>query len=113
MPRPGLSSRRATGLAATLSGAAALLFETLWFRQASLSFGNSVSAASLVLAAFMAGLGLGSALAAWRGRGLRDPARAYAALEIVIAASGLALVLLIPRLGPLLAARARAPGADR
>jgi spermidine synthase len=103
VPRPALSSRRATGLAAFLSGAAALLFETLWFRQTSLSFGNSVSAASLVLAAFMAGLGLGSALAAWRGRGLRDPARAYAALEIVIAASGLALVLLIPRLGPLLA----------
>src|SRR3990172_12043281 len=97
------SARGAMGLAAFLSGAAALLFETLWFRQASLAFGNSVWAASLVLAAFMAGLGLGSALAARRGRGLRHPARAYAALELLIGASRLALVLLLPRLAPLLA----------
>jgi len=97
------SARGAMGLAAFLSGAAALLFETLWFRQAFLAFGNSVWAASLVLAAFMAGLGLGSALAARRGRGLRHPARAYAALELLIGASGLALVLLLPRLAPLLA----------
>ena len=46
-----------------LSGAAALLFETLWFRQAGLVFGNSVWASSLVLASFMAGLALGNALA--------------------------------------------------
>ena len=38
-----------------LSGAAALIFATLWFRQAGLSFGNSMWASSLVLAGFMAG----------------------------------------------------------
>ena len=32
-----------------LSGVAALLFETLWFRQAGLAFGNGVWASSLVL----------------------------------------------------------------
>ena len=43
-----------------LSGAAALVFETLWFRQAGLAFGNSVWASSLVLSSFMAGLALGA-----------------------------------------------------
>ena len=32
-----------------LSGASALVFETLWFHQAGLAFGNSVWASSLVL----------------------------------------------------------------
>jgi predicted membrane-bound spermidine synthase len=45
-----------------LSGASALLFETLWFNQAGLVFGNSVWASSLVLAAFMAGLAMGNGL---------------------------------------------------
>jgi spermidine synthase len=47
-----------------VSGAAALIFETLWFRQAGLMFGNSVWATSVVTASFMAGLALGNALAA-------------------------------------------------
>src|SRR5688572_31045813 len=54
-----------------LSGAAALLFETLWFRLAGLVFGNSVWAASLVLASFMGGLALGNTLAARYGPRLR------------------------------------------
>lgn len=90
-------------LAALLSGTAALLFETLWFRQAALAFGNSVWAASLVLASFMTGLGLGSGLVARWGPRLRRPARLYAAAEVTIGASGLALVLLLPLLAPLLA----------
>ena len=57
-----------------ISGTAALLFETLWFRQAGLSFGNSVWASSVVLASFMGGLALGNALAAGFGARLRrDP----------------------------------------
>ncbi len=50
-----------------LSGAAALLFETLWFRQAGLAFGYSVWAWSLVLSSFMAGLALGNGLARHNG----------------------------------------------
>ena len=42
-----------------LSGTAGLIFETLWFRMAGLTFGNSVWASSLVLASFMGGLALG------------------------------------------------------
>ena len=50
-----------------VSGASALIFETLWFRQAGLAFGNSIWASSLVLSGFMGGLALGSALAARYG----------------------------------------------
>jgi spermidine synthase len=86
-----------------LSGAAALLFETLWFRQAGLAFGNSVWASSLVLAGFMAGLALGNAAMAGFGDRIRRPVRFYAGLETVIGASGLALVYSLPVLGEWLA----------
>jgi predicted membrane-bound spermidine synthase len=89
-----------------LSGAAALLFENVWFRKAGLVFGNGVWASSLVLASFMAGLALGNALAArWAGR-TRRPLLAYAAAETVVGAAGVFLVLALPtlpaRLAPLL-----------
>jgi spermidine synthase len=87
-----------------VSGAAALVFETLWFRQASLAFGNSVWASSLVLASFMAGLALGNGVAARIGSRVRDPLRAYAALEVAIAVSGVALVFGLPHATPLFAA---------
>lgn len=78
------------------SGAAGLAFETLWFHQAGLVFGNSVWASSLVLGGFMAGMAFGNLLAARR----RDPARRglrlYAGLELAIAVSGVGLVYLLP-----------------
>jgi len=86
-----------------LSGAAALLFETLWFRQAGLAFGNSVWASSLVLSSFMAGLALGNAAMARFGARIRRPVRLYAGLELVIAAAGVALVYALPALGAWLA----------
>ncbi|PYK72135.1 MAG: spermidine synthase, partial [Verrucomicrobia bacterium] len=82
-----------------LSGASALLFQTLWLRLSGLAFGNSIWAAALILTSFMAGLGLGGALAAFlrlqRGR----PLRIYAALEVIIAIFGNTLVFGIPHLG--------------
>ncbi len=89
-------------LAFFLSGASALLFETLWFRLAGLTFGNSVWASSLVLASFMAGLALGNGLAMRWGPGTARPIRLYALLELAIGASGLGLVLLFPILTPAL-----------
>ncbi len=86
-----------------LSGAAALLFETLWFRQAGLTLGNGVWASSLVLSSFMAGLALGNALAARFGDRVAHPARCFAGLELAIAASGVGLVWLLPALTPWLA----------
>lgn len=81
-----------------LSGCAALLFETLWFRQAGLMLGNSVWSSSIVLASFMAGLALGNLAAARLGSRARLPVRAYAALEGLIALSGLGLVMAFPHL---------------
>jgi spermidine synthase len=61
-----------------------------------------VWAASLVLASFMGGMALGNTLAARYGPHLRRPLRSYALLELVIGASGLALVLLLPSLTALI-----------
>jgi spermidine synthase len=85
------------------SGASALIFETLWFRQAGLAFGNSVWASSLVLSGFMGGLALGNAAAARYGDRLRNPVRTYAIAEIAIAVTGIGLVYLFPILGSALA----------
>lgn len=86
-----------------VSGVSALILETLWFRQAGLAFGNSVWASSLVLAAFMGGLALGSALTARYGTRLRNPIGAYAIAEVAIALIGVGLVYLFPVLGEALA----------
>lgn len=85
------------------SGASALLFETLWFRQAGLVFGNSVWASTLVLSSFMAGLALGNGLTARFGGRARRPIRVYGLLELIVAGTGVALVLLLPALTGLLA----------
>lgn len=86
-----------------LSGCAALLFESLWFRQTLLAFGSSVWASSLVLSSFMAGIALGNAGAARLGTRLRRPVLAFALLELTVGALGISLVLLLPLLGPWLA----------
>jgi predicted membrane-bound spermidine synthase len=91
------------GLLFLLSGFSALVFETLWFRQAGLMLGNSVVASSLVLASFMGGLALGNALAARRAGRLARPIVGYALLELLVGASGVGLVLLFPALTPALA----------
>jgi predicted membrane-bound spermidine synthase len=85
-----------------LSGCAALLFETLWFRQASLALGNAVWSTSVVLGAFMAGLALGSTLAARHGVP-RRPMRSYALIEALVGVTGLLVVLVFPWLTRVLA----------
>jgi predicted membrane-bound spermidine synthase len=81
-----------------LSGAGALALETVWFSQAGLVLGNSVWSAALVVAAFMAGLGLGNAAALWLARRLKHPVRGYALVEALAAASGATLVAAFPLL---------------
>ena len=70
------------------SGAAGLVYQSLWMRSFGLVFGNTTDAVALVLAAFMGGLALGSALAARRS--VASPLRAYALVELGIAATALA-----------------------
>jgi len=82
-----------------LSGSSALLFQTLWLRLSGLAFGNSVWAAALILSSFMAGLALGSAIAAsWTLQRWR-PLRVYAGLELAVAVFGCPLVFGLPLLG--------------
>ncbi len=85
-----------------LSGASALIFESLWFRLAGLSLGNSVWSASLVLAAFMGGLALGNGLVAKLHTRILHPVRLYAALEFAIGIGGIVVVLVLPQLPNLL-----------
>ncbi len=70
-----------------LSGFSALVYELLWFRQLGLVFGNTVQAASTVLAAYMLGMAGGAALAAGHTGCLRKPLRTFVLLELGIGVS--------------------------
>jgi spermidine synthase len=72
-----------------LSGGAALVYEVTWVRSLSLVFGGSHLAVTTVLAVYMGGLALGSALFGKRADASRRPLRLYGALEIGIAAFAL------------------------
>ena len=72
-----------------VSGIAGLIYQVLWLRRLSVIFGVTVYAASTVLAAFMAGLAIGSALSGRvLGRGIA-PLVAFGIAEILIGATGL------------------------
>jgi spermidine synthase len=77
-----------------LSGATGLIYEVLWMRMLGLVFGATTLAVSTVLAAFMGGLALGSALGGRWGARVVRPVRAYGLLEIGIAIYALAVPFL-------------------
>ncbi len=78
-----------------LSGFAALLYQTAWLRQFTLVFGTSELAVVSVLAAYMGGLALGSAIAGrYLGR-IRRPVLCYGLLEAGVALSALAVPWLL------------------
>jgi spermidine synthase len=79
-----------------LSGAAALGYELLWIRRIAVFHGATAPAAAAALAAFFAGMGLGSHLLGRVAPRLRRPLRAFAVLEIV---TGLAARCVDPLLG--------------
>lgn len=85
------------------SGAAGLIYQIVWVRQFGNIFGNTVHSASLVVAVFMCGLGLGGMLAGgWADRRYADdpvaPLRLYARVEYVIAALALVVAVALPLL---------------
>ncbi len=89
-----------------VSGAAGLVYEVVWTRLLTLVMGHSLAATSTVLAAFMGGLAVGASFA---GRAVRrfteaQSLRAYAAMELLIAVSALAVPLALALLRPLLVA---------
>jgi spermidine synthase len=82
------------GVCFILSGATGLIYEVLWARMLGLVFGATTFAISAVLAAFMGGLALGSAVAGKIAARIKRPFRAYGLLEIGIALYALAVPLL-------------------
>ncbi len=79
----------------TLSGVSGLIYEIVWIRQLSHLLGGTSYAISIVLAAFMGGLALGSRFFGARADGTARPLRLYAYLEFGIAALAALIYLLI------------------
>ena len=85
-----------------LSGITALIYEIVWTRMLTLVFGHTVFSVSVVLAAFMAGLGLGSYIAGYAVDRLSintidssaTALKVYGWIEILIFASGALISLL-------------------
>jgi spermidine synthase len=91
-----------------VSGIAALIYQVTWVRQATLVFGVSMYAYSMVLTAFMGGSALGSYVASrWVDR-LARPLRVYALLQLGIAGFGLLTPYLLTALMPFYAQLAQA-----
>lgn len=78
------------------SGAIALVYEGAWQRQFTLLFGSAAPATAAVLAAYFAGLGLGSFVMGIVGPRLGRPLLIYALLEVAVAVGAL---LVTPLLG--------------
>ncbi len=93
-PHYSASTLKLVAYCFVLSGATGLIYEVLWVRMLGLVFGATTLAVSTVLAAFMGGLALGSALAGRVGARVVRPVRAYGLLEIGIALYALAVPLL-------------------
>ena len=90
------------------SGVSGLIYQVVWVRVFAHVFGNTIHSASLVVAVFMLGLGLGSHLVgAWADRRYaRQPGsllRVYGQAEIAIALLASVLSLAAPHLGPFVA----------
>jgi spermidine synthase len=85
------------------SGLSGLIYQVVWVRVFGNVFGNTIYSASLVVAVFMLGLGVGSyVVGGWADRRyLERPdslLRVYAYVELAIAALGLAISALLPQL---------------
>lgn len=68
-----------------VSGSSALVFQVAWMRDLRLVFGATTASVAAVLAIFMGGLGLGSALLGKRVDRAANPLRVYGLLEMSVA----------------------------
>jgi spermidine synthase len=72
-----------------LSGAAGLIYESIWSRYLGLFVGHSAYAQVIVLVIFLGGMSAGAAIAAKRSAKLKEPLIAYAAIEAIVGVIGL------------------------
>src|SRR5215212_4584834 len=73
-----------------LSGAAGLMYESIWSRYLGLFVGHSAYAQIIVLTIFLGGMSLGAALVGRRSERIRDPLLWYAMTELAVGLIGLA-----------------------
>lgn len=92
------------------SGCAALIYEVVWFQLLELVIGSSAVSLGVLLGTFMGGMCLGSLLLPRVAPRTWHPLRVYAALELLIGAMGLALVVVVPLVGRVYTAWAGAAG---
>jgi spermidine synthase len=83
-----------------LSGITGLIYETVWLRMLIRILGNTVYATSVILAAFMGGLAIGSFLFGKISGKSKNPLRLYAILESGIGVSATLFVGVLPLLTP-------------
>jgi predicted membrane-bound spermidine synthase len=72
-----------------LSGAAGLIYESIWSRYLGLFVGHSAYAQIIVLAIFLGGMSAGALLIGRRSDRMREPLLGYAAVELVVGVIGL------------------------
>lgn len=83
-----------------VSGATALVYQTLWNRDLHLVFGTSTFAIATVLSAYMLGLALGGALMGSRADRIVHPLRVYGLLEVGIGLYALSFPWLVELVTP-------------
>jgi len=71
-----------------LSGAAGLIYESIWTRYLGLFAGHGAYAQIIVLTIFLAGMSIGAMLVGRRSEQLRDPLVAYAWVELAVGVIG-------------------------
>ena len=73
-----------------LSGAAGLIYESIWSRYLGLFVGHSAYAQVIVLVIYLGGMSAGAAIAAQRSARIKEPLVGYAAIEVAVGILGLA-----------------------
>ena len=81
------------------SGAAALIYEVVWFQMLQLALGSSAVSVGVLLATFMGGMCLGSLLLPRMVSPHQHPLRVYALLELAIGFFGIVLLFVMPAVG--------------
>ncbi len=112
MPGDRAARRALFGLLFFGSGAAGLVYETIWIRELQHFFGSTIHSITTVVAAYMGGLGLGAWVMGRRADRDRNPARLYGILELAIGLFGLASPWIFRGVGAgyIAFAQAAAPG---
>ncbi|WP_165226937.1 fused MFS/spermidine synthase [Aquisphaera insulae] len=87
----------------TATGASGLMFEVVWTRMLGGLLGATTWSVMAVLVAYLGGLGLGAIFWGRRVQGIARPLRLFGILELLIGLYALAVPLIFPALGMLLA----------